>query len=55
LKGESKSVPKFTNEERSLVKIIVVTLSIKRIPESEIIKEGFNQTNKTITKIPILC
>jgi hypothetical protein len=43
-------VPKFTNEERSLVKTIVATLSIKRIPESEIIKEVFNQTNKTITK-----
>jgi hypothetical protein len=40
---------KFTHEERSLVKSIVATLSIKRIPESEILKEIERQTNKTIT------
>ncbi len=42
-------MPKFTSAERTLLKSIVATLSIKRIPESEIIKEIFDQTNKTIT------
>jgi hypothetical protein len=42
-------VRKFTRQERSPVKSIVATLSIKRIPESEIIKEIQKQTNKTIT------
>lgn len=42
-------MPKFTNAERILLKSIVAALSIKRIPESEIIKEIFHQTNKTIT------
>jgi hypothetical protein len=42
-------VRKFTHEERSLVKSIVASLSIKRIPESEIIKEIERQTNKSIT------
>jgi hypothetical protein len=42
-------VRKFTHEERSLVKSIVATLSIKRIPESGILKEIERQTNKTIT------
>jgi hypothetical protein len=42
-------LPKFTNAERILLKFIVATLSIKRIPESEITKEIFHQTNKTIT------
>jgi len=43
-------VSKFTIEERSIVRSIVATLSIKRIPESEIIKEVERQTHKTITK-----
>ena len=43
-------MPKFTNTERTLIRSIVASLSIKRIPESEIIKEIFQQTNKTITK-----
>jgi hypothetical protein len=42
-------VRKFSHEERSLVKSIVATLSIKRIPELEIIKEVERQTGKTIT------
>jgi hypothetical protein len=42
-------LPKFTSAERILLKSIVATLSIKRIPEPEIIKEIFHQTNKTIT------
>ena len=39
---------KFTNAERSLAKSILATLSIKKIPEAEIIKEIERQTNKTI-------
>lgn len=42
-------MPKFTSAERILLKSIVATLSIKRVPESEIIKEIFHQTNKTVT------
>ena len=42
-------MPKFTSAERILLKSIVATLTIKRIPESEIIKEIFYQMNKTIT------
>jgi hypothetical protein len=42
-------LPKFTTAERILLKSIVATLSIKRVPEPEIIKEIFYQTNKTIT------
>jgi len=41
---------KFTRDERNLVKSIVASLTIKRIPEPEIIKAIFDQTNKTITK-----
>jgi hypothetical protein len=37
----------FTNAERQLVRSIVANLSIKRIPDSDIMKEIFNQTNKT--------
>lgn len=44
-----RSVSKFTVAQRSLVKTIVATLSIKRIPESEIIDEIFRQTNKTLS------
>jgi hypothetical protein len=43
-------VPKFNAEERALVKSIVAAmLTIKRIPNSEIIKEVYNQTKKTIS------
>ncbi len=41
-------MPKFTTAERILLKSIVATLSIKRIPEPEIVKEIFYQTNKTV-------
>ena len=41
---------KYTTAERALVKSIVATLSIKRIPEVEIIKAIFDQTNKTLSK-----
>ena len=40
---------KFTYDERNLVKSIVANLTIKRIPETEIIRAVFDQTNKTIT------
>ena len=40
---------KFTYDERNLVKSIVANLTIKRIPETEIIKAVFDQTDKTIT------
>ena len=42
-------MPKFTSAERILLKSIVAALSIKKIPESEFIKEIFHQTNKNIT------
>jgi hypothetical protein len=42
-------LPKFTMTERILLKSIVATLSIKRIPVPEIITEIYYQTNKTIT------
>ena len=41
---------KYTAAEKALVKNVVATLSIKRIPDSEIVKEIFNQTNKTLSK-----
>ena len=40
---------KFTHAERSLVKTVIATLSIKRIPDSEIIKEIQRQTDKTVS------
>jgi hypothetical protein len=40
-------VSKYTVAERETVKGIVANLTIKRIPDSEIIKEVFNQTGKT--------
>jgi hypothetical protein len=40
---------KFLNGERELVKSIVASLTIKRIPDQDIIKAIFDQTNKTIT------
>ena len=49
LKGEYTSTSKFTRNERSLIKSIVANLTIKRIPEPDIIKAVFDQTNKTIS------
>jgi len=43
-------VVKYTNEERSLIKSIVASLSIKRIPEPDIRNEVFRQTKKTISR-----
>jgi hypothetical protein len=34
-------MPKFTTAEKSLVKSIIASLSIKRIPDSEIIKQVY--------------
>jgi hypothetical protein len=42
-------MPKFTCTERLTVKNIVAMLTIKRIPDSEIIKSIFDQTGKTTT------
>ena len=42
-------MPKFTCTERMTVKNIVAMLTIKRIPDSEIIKSIFDQTGKTTT------
>ena len=41
---------KFNAAERALIKSIVAMLTIKRIPDSDIINEIFKQTNKTISK-----
>ncbi len=43
-------MPKFTIEERSLVKSSVVTLTLKRMSDNEIIEEIQRQTNETITR-----
>ena len=44
---------KFTSAERTLIKSIVAALTIKRIPEPEIINEIYNQTNKSISKVAL--
>jgi hypothetical protein len=46
-------VPKFTASERMLIQNIVCNLSIKRIPDNEIIKEVYEQTKKTISKVTL--
>ena len=43
-------MPKFNASERKLIKDIVARLTIKRLPDSEIIAEVRRQTNQTITK-----
>ena len=45
-----RNVGKFNAEERALIKSTVAMLTIKRIPDNEIIKNIFDQTNKTISK-----
>jgi len=45
-----RNVSKFTDHERSLIQNIIANLTIKRIPENEIIKEVFQQTGKTISR-----
>jgi len=44
-------MPKSTTAERHLVKNIVSTLSIERIPEQDIIDEIYNQAKKTIDSL----
>ena len=46
-------MPKYTHEERAQIKSIVATLSLKRIPEDEIIQVVFHQTNKTISRMTL--
>ena len=46
-------MPKFTAPESTLIKSIVASLSIKRIPEPEIMNEIYRQTNKTISKVAL--
>jgi len=40
---------KFSHEQRTIVKNIIASLSIKRIPETQIVKEIERQTGKTVT------
>ena len=40
---------KYTYAERQLLKDIVASLTIKRIPEPEILAEVYKQTNKTLS------
>jgi hypothetical protein len=47
---ENKSVPKFRNGERTEIESMVASLTIKRIPDSLILKHIFNQTGKTLTQ-----
>ena len=49
-KWVSRNTSKFTIEERSLVKTLVATLSIKRVPGTEIVEEIERQANNTITR-----
>ena len=44
---------KFTIEERTQIKSIVATLTLKRIPEDEIIQVVNHQTNKSITRMTL--
>jgi len=44
-------VSNFNNAEKSLVKSIVATLSIKRTPDNKIIQEIYRQTNKTVSRM----
>jgi len=42
-------VSKFSNGERNGVKSLIASLTIKRIPEPDIIKAIFDQTGKAIS------
>jgi len=46
-------VPKFTASERMLMQNLVCNLSIKRIPDNEIVKGVYEQTKKTISKVTL--
>jgi hypothetical protein len=47
-------LPKFTSAERILLKSIVATLSIKRVPESEIIRDISSDQQEHFNKISFL-
>ena len=47
---EVTSVAKFTYQERHIVKSLIAALTIKRIPDKEIIKNIFDETNKMISE-----
>jgi uncharacterized protein YpbB len=42
-------VPKFTSAERIQIRTLVATLSIKRLPDAEVMKEVSNTMDKTIS------
>ena len=44
---------KFTGPEPTLAKSIVASLSIKRVPDTQIIKEIYDKTNKMITRMSL--
>jgi hypothetical protein len=46
-----ESMSKFTTTERLQIQSIVATVSIKRIPDPEIVKEIYRQSHKTISRI----
>ena len=46
-------MPKFTASERMLIQNLVCNLSIKRTPDNEIIKEVYEHTKKTISKVTL--
>ena len=46
-------MPKFTASERMLIQNLVCNLSNKRIPDNEIIKEVYERTKKTISKVTL--
>jgi hypothetical protein len=43
-------VPKYIGAERTLVKSLDASFLIKRIPDPEIIKKVYEQTNKTLSR-----
>jgi hypothetical protein len=45
--------PKFTTTKRLQIQSIVATISIKRIPDPEIVKEIYRQSHKTISRITV--
>ena len=50
VKYQFRTMGKFNAEERAIIKSIIAMLTIKRIPNSEIIKEVYNQTAVDYTK-----
>ena len=46
-------MPKLTKEERIIVKSLVATLSLRRLPDNKIIKEIEKHTNKSFSRISL--